>query len=90
MKKKQRLLVPGVTSYAALLSAIAQNVCIMGIEEPLYAQLLTTKTSLSLLQDYDLEDHPSRRFLLARKVRGENPFDPKEHEIRYLLLDMHP
>jgi hypothetical protein len=88
MKEKKSLLVPGVTTYEALLSGIAQNCCVMGIEEPLYTQLRAGSDMPEQLRDYDLEDHPNGRFFLARKARGENRFIEEHYTLRYLLLDM--
>lgn len=90
MNKKKRFLAPGVTTYEALLNAVGQNTPAMGIEEPLYAELAQGLCAAEVLRDYDLEDHPSGRFILARKARGENRFDPEVYDIRYLPLDMFP
>jgi hypothetical protein len=81
--KPRKLLVPEVSTYAALHTCISKHFTAFAIKNPLYAAVLPTMDGPDFLPGYSLELHTEKKILIAKRKRFPNRFSPSRHLLIY-------
>ena len=86
MNQKKKWMAISVTTKEGLQKCLKNQNVLFCIESPLYEEVENLGAWPLLMQDYQMEEHPEVRLILAKKIRGETSFDEQRYEAYYYPL----